>query len=1049
MDPSDSDIRAVFRVLVIDVLDLDDDGALRATAMAHLRSALLDPAQDVRAWTELTHLGQSVSEQRAWRRRSDIAAELDAVGAAVEPGRRHLGGVRILRRFSDANLAALAAHSCLSIAGSLVRCDRPAIHDLLNVDGSFVIVGDPGCGKSGVTYELASRLATSEDVLVLSVDNLPDGCLPGWVDFGVAGNLVEVLREWSGAGRATLILDGLDAVRGEGTTWLERLCESLIGTRWRVIATIRRFDLGHNVNWQKVFRGEALRPGTDAQAPDISGVRHYLLGDLSDDDLAQLTASSPTIAGLLEGASTQLIGLVKNPFNLRLAVELLEAGASVASFADTCDQLRLLHRCWKLRVIDAPDRLRRIRALRAITTDMLASRRLRADASVGPDPVLPAMHHLLGDGVLQEPATRLLAYGAGVVVFSHHILFDFAVAALIFTAGDESTLADCLGEDANLTVIARPSVDLHLADVWRADPEHTAFAAIVAALVHDGHAVAGVAAARIAAENIRDHADLRWLTKEFRANQAVAATFTGWLCGAMDAADAHLVDRLRRMLDVWTDVIEAAMDAIEDEFIPAIGQVVFRMLLQLNKIDPLTPTSGGAVVRACSAGRLMEVCLAARTDRAWLAVAAAQLLPRAVTVDAGHARTLLQTIDGASFAAFGSETMRQFVEGIDFIAEGDPDAATEALTTLWTWEEERDEATHITQGVLSLTSTRKQDLDNVKWLSGEKFRGFVAKVGLLRAVKVVATVLRADSQRYQGTRLEKISAFGAEGQLLPFAHDLRYGPGHGAASAIVDAFLGALAAEPARGADVVAVVKEMVACIDHPEFWRRLLVAVSELPAWQLPVARVLASGALLKSSETGAAAGKFLSVLSRILDGSDHARLLEEPIRSAADLFPPDADERRQYAVDQLLSCLEPTRIQDPELRSRLARLVKSGDLPPIPELRSMEATWEPLDLRDIVGAETHDALSDSAKNALDELQRALDASQDGGKETTIADLVPAFERAAAQPDGRDTEPVQELITRAGERLASAASVEPGTDIGELVAQILLDAATGDRAVS
>jgi hypothetical protein len=36
--------------------------------------------------------------------------------------------------------------------------------------------------------------------------------------------------------------------------------------------------------------------------------------------------------------------LVQNPFNLRLAVELLEAGASVASLADTRDQLQLLQR---------------------------------------------------------------------------------------------------------------------------------------------------------------------------------------------------------------------------------------------------------------------------------------------------------------------------------------------------------------------------------------------------------------------------------------------------------------------------------------------------------------------------------------------------------------------------------------------------------------------------------------------------------------------------------------------------------------------------------
>jgi hypothetical protein len=1049
MEPSDEDIRAVLRVLVIDVLDLDDRGADRATAMAHLRSALLDPVQDRRAWTALTDLGQKLSEQRAWRRRSDIASELDERGVPVGPVRRHAADVRILRRLSEANLAALAAHSGLPISGGLVRCERPAIRDLLDVDGSFVIVGDPGCGKSAVTYELASLLTATEDVVVLSVDNLPSSSAAARVELGLAGNLAEALEGWSGAGRATLILDGLDAARGEGTTWLAGLCESLDRMRWRVIASIRRFDLRHSLAWQKVFRGKAALPGTDNQAADLAKIRHYLLGDLSDDDLAELAAASPAIASLLDGASARMVALIKNPFNLRLAVELLQAGATVASLADTRDQLQLLQRYWKLRVVDAPGGSSRIRALSAITNAMLASHRLRADASVVPDAVLPAVDDLLGDGVLHEVATPLLAHGAPALVFSHHILFDFAVAALVFTAGGESRLAACLRDDANLSVIARPSIDLHLADLWHADPAHSAFAAIVRDFVRDDHAVAGVAAGRAAAENVRNPADVRWLTEEFRANPEVATMFTGWLCGVMDAADARLVEQLRGALPKWADVTDAAAEAIEREFVPATGQALFRMLFQLNTIDPLAPASGGAVVRANSAARLMVVCLAAPNDRAWLASHAAQLLPRAIAVDAAHAPTLLRAIDGDSFAAFGSEVMRQFVEGIGFIAAGDPGAASSVLSTLWTWREEREETTHISQGVLNLTSTRKQDLDHVKWLSGQKFTEFTAKVGLLRAVNVVASVLREDSEKYPAITREELHAFGATGELRTIANGLDSGPGHGAALTIVEAFIAELGAATVSEAYAVAVVKAMVASISHPEFWRKTLVAACELPAWQIPVASVLASGALLINFETRAAAGKLMTVLSRTLDGRDHARLLEEPIRRAAALIPPDAAKRREHTVDQLLGCLDPTRVQNPDLRSRLTTLLNAGDPPQIPEPRGMKAFWAPLDLREEIGAETHDALSDSAKNALDELRAALDASQDDRSESSVHDLTTALERAAAQPDGRDAESVQELISRAAERLASAASVQPGTDIGELVAQILLTATTGDGTAS
>jgi hypothetical protein len=1048
-NPSDEDIRALLRVVVIDVLDLDDRGEDRATAMAHLRSALLDPAKDARAWTGLHDLGRTLSEQRAWRRRADIADELDAIGAPVGPVRCYAADVRTLRRLSDANLAALAAHSGLPISGGLIRCERPAIQDLVDVDGSFVLVGDPGCGKSAVAYELASRIAATEDVVVLSVENLAGSSGATHAELGLAADLAEILEGWSGAGRATLMLDGLEAARGEGTTWLARLCESLHRTRWRIIASIRRFDLQHSLHWQRVFRGEPVVPGGNNQAPDLPEVRHYLLGDLEDRDLAQLATASATIASLLNGASTRMVQLVRNPFNLRLAVELLEAGASVSSLADTRDQLQLLQRYWRLRVIDAPDGSRRIRALSAVTNAMLVSRRLRADASVVPDAVLTATDELLRDGVLHESPTPLLAQGSAVLVFSHHILFDFAVAALVFTSAGESRLAACLRDNASLTIITRPSIDLHLADIWHADAAHSAFAAIVRDFVADDHAVAGVAAARTAAENVRDPADLNWLTEEFRANPNVATIFIGWLCGAMDAADARLVDRLRAALPIWADMTDAVAETIERQFVPATGQTLFRLLFQLNKIDPLVPTSGGAIVRANSAARLMAVCLAAPDDRAWLAGPAAQLLPRAVAVDAAHARTVLRAINGASFAAFGSEVMRRLVEGIEFVAEGDPDAATEVLLTLWTWHQERDETTHITHGVLNLSSTRRQDLDNVKWLFGEKFPAFTAKSGLLRAVKVVATTLRAGSERHPARTPERIDAFGAEGELLPIANDLSYGPGHGVASTVVEVFLGALGAEPASEADAVAVVKEMVASISHPEFWRKLLVAACDLPGWRKPVTTVLASGALLMNPETRPAAGKLIRLLSGTLDIADHAKLLEEPIRRAAALFPPHAAKWRERTIDELVSCLDVTRVQDPELRLRMMRMLAEGDPPKTPERVGLEEFSELLDLRDVLGGEIHGRLGEGARNALDELRLALAGTEGDGAISTVPAIAAALDRVVVEPGILNAEPVRELITRAADRLAQESSVQPQTDLGELVAQTLLSAASDEGSTS
>lgn len=1048
-EPADEDVRALLRVLVVDVLDLDEGGTDRAVALAHLRSVLLDPVQDVLAWTGLTELGRALAEGRAWRRRSEIAAELSGLGAPVGPARRHAADVRTLRLFSEANLAALFVHSGLSTAAGHVRCERRAIQDLADVDGSFVLVGEPGCGKSAVIYELGSRLASAEDVVVLGVENLPDSSADARIELGLTAGLVETLQGWSGPGRATLILDGLDATRGEGTTWLARLCESLSGTRWRVIASIRRFDLRHSLGWRKVFAGDAILPGTNNQAHDLQGVRHYLLGDLSDHDLAELATASPAIARLLDGASTQLLELVKNPFNLSLAVELLEAGASVSSLAATRDQLQLLQRYWRLRVIDAPVGPSRVRVLSAITSAMLASRLLRADAAVVPDALIDVTDGLLHDGVLHESASPLLAHGEAVLVFSHHILFDFAVAAVVFTSGGASRLTACLQDDPDLSVIARPSVDVHLADLWHADPAHSVFATVVRDLVRGDHAVVGVAAARTAAENVHDRTDLEWIAEEFHSGSTVARVFMGWLCGVMDAAYPTLAGRLRDRLEVWAELLDAMGQAIEREFDAATGQALLRVLFVLNKLEALAPAAAGAIVRARSVVRLMEVCLQARADRAWLARRVSQLLPGAVTVDAAHARTVLKAIDSASLAAFGPEVLRHLVEGIGLIAASDPDAATEVLSTVWAWEEDSDETTYITQGVLSLTSTKRQDVDNIRWLSGQKFPAFIAQAGLLRAIKVVGSVLRADSERYPDMTPDHIGAFGAEGKLLPVAHGLKYGPGHGAASTIVDAFVTALAADPVSEAEVVAVVYEVVKHVSHPEFWRRLLLAACDVPVWRMPLAAALSSGALLRNFETRAAAGRLMGELSKTLGPVDHARLLEEPIRRAAALFPPDADESRERAVDQLLGCLDVARVQDPEFRLRLSNVLAVGDPPALPEPGRVEGFWEPSELRDALGRELDDGLSGSARSALEDLYTALAASEGDGAESPTAALGAALQIAVADEGIPDAEPVRELITRAAERLARESSVRPGNALGELVAQILLKAATDDGAAS
>jgi hypothetical protein len=391
---------------------------------------------------------------------------------------------------------------------------------------------------------------------------------------------------------------------------------------------------------------------------------------------------------------------------------------------------------------------------------------------------------------------------------------------------------------------------------------------------------------------------------------------------------------------------------------------------------------------------------------------------------------------------FGPDVMRQYVEQIDLIAQGSPEVARDILSALWQWDEDRDETTSLTQGIINLTSTLKQDVDQVKWQSGEKFAAFVSAVGLREALRVVAMAVRLPDD-YSNVPTRPLEAYGATGCLIAAASSLSHGPGHGAASKIVDAFLTALFADESDEADRIELVRDMVVSIGHREYWRRLLLRAADSPGWWLPVARVLASGALIFDADTRAAAGALIRVLSPTLKPRDHAEFIEAPIRHAARMFSPDAHEWRDLMVDQLLGCLDASHVQDEEFHRRLVGLLEAQELNPIPGPRRVEVRSERLSLREVIGNEAYAAIDEDARDSLNELRLALEDFR-SAEPLTVHRLSELFARLVPETRG-ESKPVLELLTRAAERLAHVASVEPGNELGELVVGFLLHTAGGD----
>jgi hypothetical protein len=475
-------------------------------------------------------------------------------GIQIRAAWSYRGDIEQLRALGGETLDSLERLSDISLRAGSVKIARDIPDELerLLTQASCLLVGDPGAGKSATMYEVGHRLRQAgADVVALAADRLEAGSL-GMLrgELNLQRDIVQVLANWPSE-RGVLLIDALDAARGDRTQ--QALLDLIEATRrnaphWKIVASIRRFDLRHNNRLRALFPPPAMPPSGFVD-PEFASVAHLNVTLLSSAELAQLEHLAPDVHRFLERATPEVRELVRVPFSLRLLAELVDADVAPSELHPIRTQLDLLNVYWEHRVLTPSQRADlRESLLRRVCELIIGSRSMwvRRAALQDKTSLLPVLHELLSAQLLVESRTASGAAHRDALGFAHHVLFDYAAARLLLRCSVQGVI-DQLVANPDLPVLIRPSLDLHFQWLWDSDPKHREFWGLTLAIAGrpDIAAIATLAGTTIAAEMAETLDDLEPMidavASEDPTEQEIGERTLGHVLAAVQAFDLPLV----------------------------------------------------------------------------------------------------------------------------------------------------------------------------------------------------------------------------------------------------------------------------------------------------------------------------------------------------------------------------------------------------------------------------------------------------------------------------------------------------------------------------
>jgi len=941
------------RLLHVWQLDLSATGAQRGLMDQALRAHVLSRPRDAaRALRAITGIIRMLGPRRSSIDRRQMQEALLAERISLRTPLGYTDSIAALKLHTKARLGALQRLSEIEFGETPLKVRRPAVDAIreMAATGHVLVVGEPGAGKSGCMHAVASgAMSNGCDLVLIAADVTNTESLASLsADLGLADRqlLPQVLANWAGAELGYLVIDALDAARNrDSLPTLRNLVEQVrvLAPRWRVVASMREFDLQHSPQVQELFSGVGHAEHT---SPTFREVRHVYVRRLSDDELTQAKEQCPPLAGVLSRTTAALTDLVRNPFNLKLLVELIGEHLDESRLASVRIQVQLLDLYWERRIEQHDPERSREHTAAALVTAMRERRALfvdERDAVQTNGFVAAAMRGLQEQGVVRAEDDGVVRGSSRRISFAHNILFDYAAARLWLQDLPDSVLDPlAMAQNEDLLLFARPSLVFAFERLWYApdaanSDERPLFWSRAIGLARREHMrlIGRVAAAGVAAAELQRLREAGPLLQAVAVDQspALGRLLQSVVTSVLTYADAR-GDRGYLWGEGAPDWLGVAA-SLTSQGLRVHAWLVRSLLISVQRGKGVRLTGQQREWVNTASRTLLEW---AWSDQRLLGMVPIALSGACRSIAAAPKETVaaLEPVLASTAKAHRHEFLRPLAENLARLARYDATFALRVTQAAFTTDYDMDDRVDRGPRLLPMSFSKRDDMRMVRRsLTGALKRVFARMpvTGTRLAVAILNSAAGQERSKYSRRDVGTFEFVGQPARMIAdyssvwgdrsyAVHDEWFA----ARRALIEGLVRTARSKPGR---LDALLRSFARRNRYAVGWAALLRAGREEPkALGVHVASLLGEPTVLRSEDTRMDAGRLITAVWSQLPDPERLRV-EQCILGLAT---GDADEDSRWQAlrrDRLLGCIPIDQAVSTEARNRLAELAAGGGPP------------------------------------------------------------------------------------------------------------------------